>query len=144
MLSDGWGVRVGLRGSRADGKVRSSPSISSIEKPEINIMFCALRVSACQCYMSVCVCISTHRANKELILSPTIRHKAALKRTYTRTCRHPPPNKEGCCRTRPLTHSFHEYTHSRARSHTQSILIKSPKSEEGITVNHFNQPLHRL
>lgn len=59
----GWGgVRMGLCGSRADGKrtVRSTPSISSIEKPEINIMFCMLRVLARVTVTLACVCVYLH------------------------------------------------------------------------------------
>lgn len=58
-----WGgERMGLCGSRADGKrtVRSTPSISSIEKPEINIMFCMLRVLARVTVTLACVCVYLH------------------------------------------------------------------------------------
>lgn len=53
---------MGLCGSRADGKrtVRSTPSISSIEKPEINIMFCMLRVLARVTVALACVCVYLH------------------------------------------------------------------------------------
>jgi len=53
---------MGMCGSRADGErtVRSTPSISSIEKPEINIMFCMVLVLVRVTVALAYVCVYLH------------------------------------------------------------------------------------